>query len=309
MKPNDGWRPTRLEEALGPATGRFFGAGYRTVTQDLDGEWRRPDVFEGVGHVSYPEDWSVRDDGSRRTPHLSTIDAVALPLRAICGTWSRPPGEYVSAIDLRAGSQPWLSLDRVPVVVEPVASSHPAAGSRIFSASVGNIKARLGLTASRQSTADDRLCRPGEADIYQQFYRSTDCATILTNFDRSSGLMEAVHEFTRTEGNETAVGLECEFWPAVTVIDYLVTMGQIVQVLMAERQGTDRGGGQLWMRTMSIQLPSPPTPLPASITSRTSPAQERLLEREDRRIHLITTDSFTSTGVHVAAQLAYVEDR
>lgn len=122
MKPNDGWRPTRLEEALGPAAGRFFGAGYRTVKHKLEGERKDPDVFEGVGHVSYPEDWSVREDGTRRTPHLSTIDAVTLPLQAISRTWHRPPGEFVSAIHLRAGSQPWLDLETVPVVIQPTAA-------------------------------------------------------------------------------------------------------------------------------------------------------------------------------------------
>lgn len=307
MKPNDGWRPTRLEEALGPAAGRFFGTGYRTVTQELEGERGHPDVFEGVGHVSYPEDWSVREDGSRRTPHLSTIDAVTLPLRAISRTWSRPPGEYVSAIHLRAGSQPWLNLETVPVVIEPAAPPEDTGKSRSFTASVGNIKARLCLT---RSTMDTEPYQAGATDIYEELYRSTDCVTTLTNFDSSSGVLEAEHEFTRpTETQEAPVGLECEFWPSVTVIDYLVTMGQIVQVLMAKRQGADREGGQLWMRTMSIQLPKPPAPLPASITSRTAPTHERLIERDGRRIQLITTDSSTSTGVRVAAQLAHVEEQ
>lgn len=310
MKPNDGWRPTRLEEALGPAAGRFFGAGYRTVKHKLEGERKDPDVFEGVGHVSYPEDWSVREDGTRRTPHLSTIDAVTLPLQAISRTWHRPPGEFVSAIHLRAGSQPWLDLETVPVVIQPTAAPEGAAFSRSFTASVGNIKARLCFSVHSSSTVDANPCQPGATNIYEELYRGTDCATTLTSFDSSSGDLEAAHEFTRpAEAQRTPVGLECEFWPSMTVVDYLVTMGQIVQVLMAERQGADREAGQLWMRTMSIQLPNSPAPLPASITSRTAPTHERLIEREGRRIQLIATDSSTSTGVRVAAQLAHVEER
>lgn len=104
-----------------------------------------------------------------------------------------------------------------------------------------------------------------------------------------------------------AAGLEAAYWPCVTVVDYLVTMGQIVQVLIANNLDIDRRRGQLWMRQMNITLDRPPESLPCSFTSVTTSVEARPIERMGKRVHHVVTDSSTSNGVHVIAKLAQVE--
>ncbi|GAA1532484.1 hypothetical protein GCM10009691_05290 [Brevibacterium picturae] len=59
---------------------------------------------------------------------------------------------------------------------------------------------------------------------------------------------------------------------------------------------------------MQIQLPRPPQRLPAEFSSVTEPVSESTLDRADKKIHQVETESVTSTGVRVAAKLAYVRE-
>lgn len=311
MTGKQGRHPISLEDALGPAAGRFFGAGYRGVTHTLEGGLLQPDAFKGTGKVEYPRDWSTRADGSPRTPHLSTIDAVLLPLQAIEQAWPGRPGDYVRGIHLRAGNRPWLELADVPVAAHISQSTSQGGDLRNFSAITGNIKAQIYLANAASEIELMEESNPFEvSDVYRDLYRSTEGTTMLTQIDSETGALTAFHEFSsRSERPGVRPdGLESCYWPALSVVDYLVTMGQIVQVLIEERLGGDRTNGQLWMRTMSIHLTSPPEQLPAAITTRTIPIDERVIDRGGQRLRLIATDSKSSNGVQVKAQLAHVEE-
>ncbi|MBU8580068.1 AvrD family protein, partial [Brevibacterium luteolum] len=117
MDHNDGWHPISLEDALGPASGRYFGAEYRHVHHELR-DLRVAEELTAQGTVRYPSGWSMAEDGRERTPHLSTIDAVTLPLIALDAAGACSSNQYVSRIVLRAGSRPWFALDGVPVKMQ-----------------------------------------------------------------------------------------------------------------------------------------------------------------------------------------------
>lgn len=72
-----------LTAVLGPARGRYFAEGYREVRYEV-GTVRQGPADDCRTHAVvtalYPQDWSRRGDGSARTPHLSSVDAIALPL-------------------------------------------------------------------------------------------------------------------------------------------------------------------------------------------------------------------------------------
>lgn len=125
MKLQSRWQPRTLEDVLGPSQGRFFGDGYRGVRHVLE---TAPETTEHAGaewlaRVSYPPNWSKDEAGISRRPHLSTVDAVVLPLKALDALDveesdpSRLTTAHVSRIDLRAGSEPWFELDSVPLSI------------------------------------------------------------------------------------------------------------------------------------------------------------------------------------------------
>ncbi|WP_419956915.1 AvrD family protein [Rathayibacter iranicus] len=70
-----------------------------------------------MARVVYLTGWSQDEQGKSRQPHLGTIDAVVLPLMALSAQGRRDvegtryEHAYVSQIDVRAGSAPWLDLE------------------------------------------------------------------------------------------------------------------------------------------------------------------------------------------------------
>ncbi|WP_428830931.1 AvrD family protein [Brevibacterium picturae] len=305
-----GWRPVGIDEVLGSAEGRFFGSGYRRVQHVLCGGLSSLTEFQGDARVGYPEDWSLTSDGTPRTPHLSTIDGVVLPLQAISPSWGVAAGDYVSEVRLKAGSRPWLQLDHVPVAVSSSGGDGTERFERVFSARVGNIRASVTVRNAEDSPRSRAEPTPAESSVHTKLYRQTAMQTVVLGFKPSSGVLRARHRAGEPPGPQAAVGsgLEDEYWPCLTAVDYLVTMGEAVQVLIGERYGAGRSGGQLWMRSMQIQLPRPPQRLPAEFSSVTEPVSESTLDRADKKIHQVETESVTSTGVRVAAKLAYVRE-
>ena len=101
-------QPRDLEELLGPADERFFGAGYRGVAHELLGVPQEDDEgrISQAARIRYPRDWSVDPGGASRQPHLSTIDAVVLPLMALSSADPTTTGARIAQIELRAGAEP-----------------------------------------------------------------------------------------------------------------------------------------------------------------------------------------------------------
>lgn len=147
------WEPTKIEALLGPRRGRFFGSGYREVRYELASAASPAKTMDVIWSASaaYPPDWSRDPSGAPRDPHLSTIDAVVLPLRALGMTvkneWPKLAQRraYVSSIELRAGGTPWLDLDTIPLSIcyrgpDP---NDPSRNQHIFDAVTGNIRASI----------------------------------------------------------------------------------------------------------------------------------------------------------------------
>ncbi|MBU8579701.1 AvrD family protein [Brevibacterium luteolum] len=147
--------------------------------------------------------------------------------------------------------------------------------------------------------------------MYSELYKGTESRTVLTSFDQSAGTLTGRHWFSTplSAASPEPHTLEAESWPAMSAIDYLVTMGQLVQVLIAEHTGSSRQSGNLWMRQMEIELPHPPSPLPCELVSHTKPLEQNVIERQDHRVHHVITESRTSNGVRVVAKLAQVEEK
>lgn len=323
MRLEEGWRPRTLESVLGPSHGRFFGEGYRGVRHKLH---IAPAGTEGenvgwLAQVTYPTGWSRDEDGKSRRPHLSTVDAVVLPLMALSSLGRRDDAAtkyeraYVSRIDLRAGDVPWLDLDAVPVSLHREESEAPMQGRGVqrFRTTTGNLGASIWIV-NESPPGCPRLAR-GEliaADVrgvYDDLYRSTQVNSTLTAYEPERGRLIATHHFDPGgPPSRHHTGIESGFWPALSVVDYLVTLGQLSQALIQLRHGGGRAG-TLWMRRMTIRFERSPEALPAIFESSMTIDRDHLIERHGRRYRNIVIDARTSNGVHIEARLAHEETR
>lgn len=306
-----------LEDALGPAKGRYFAAGYRRVVYDLKNV--RPDRsvvggLSAVGVVSYPSQWSVDESGRERTPHLSSVDAIVLPILTLeAGATPELLNELcdyrVGAIDLRSGSEPWLDLASVPVSQRSVAVSEQCRNIR---AVVGNIRSNISLVRGTTATMESARLASGRSftSVYGGLFKANAFHTHISGLELRSMTLRATHEFSspHVDAELVGIGIESSYWPAPTVIDYLVTMGQLTQVLIYESEHASRGRiGNLWMRSMHIDVKQSSMAPATRVSSETRLLRNRLVVHSGRRIHDVLVESVASSGVHARAALAYTE--
>jgi hypothetical protein len=72
-----------IDDLLGNSDERFFGSGYRRVKYSWGGltEPEQTEFLKSRAAVTYPKDWSRKNDIDQK-PHLSTIDAIILGIKA-----------------------------------------------------------------------------------------------------------------------------------------------------------------------------------------------------------------------------------
>lgn len=302
-----------LQQLLGPASGRYFAEGYREVRHDVHSirEFvpNTTTQFEAIAAVSYPPLWSVDRGGGTRTPHLSSVDAIVLPVLALQGSEHgdhQLERYWVREITLRAGSEPWWDLAEVPITMQLDAS-----GSTLqLRAQSGNIRANIVLESAEQPGSPAASSSGVGASSYGEGFRRIHCETELTGFDAERNELSSTHSFSAAEHPQEriCVGIESQHWPAVTIIDYLVTMGQQVQALVYLAEHTNREQmGNLWMRTMRISRSAPPAALPLSTHTSTSLIRRRLIKRSGATIHDLTVASRSHCAVTAEATVAYIE--
>lgn len=301
-----------FDELLGTADERFFGRGYHRVRHEL---LQSPSA-EHAAHVSlsaridYPHDWSLGPSGESRSPHLSTIDAVVLSLMALSRANpedARIRKSRVARVELRAGSEPWIKLSDVPVHIRRSNVNPSAVGEarEIIEAEVGNIRSTIVISRADIVEHADTVLPEGASDVYGELYRTTMAQSTLLGYDPEDQRITARHAFS-SDTRGVASGVESAFWPALTVVDHLVTMGQLAQALTQLRHGNARSGG-LWMRRVAIDLHRAPEPLPAEMTSVMVIDRDRGVELRGRRYRNIVMKARASSGVSVTAHLAKEE--
>lgn len=290
-----------LDAVLGPASQRYFGSAYRDVSYDI-AKGEQGTHMEAVGIARYPEAWSVDGDGHNRTPHLSSVDAIVLPLLSLerdASSSEALQNQYVSSIALRAGSAPWERLSAIPMRLHH--ATRPD-GTEV-SGTVGNI--RVELHTSRSGPA--ALPAAGRASVYGGLFQETRCHTRdLTR--KGQRVLTCRHEAEFSSASP-ATGLEASTWPSLTVLDYLVTLGQVTQALVYAAAGVSRAtAGPLWMRTMRVERSGPPNRAnEGDFVSRAEIISDRLLERGGRRVHNVEVVAHTTSGVQATSRLAYTE--
>lgn len=303
--------PGSLDELLGSADRRFFGSGYRRVRHELlhSSSVEGDECVALTSRVDYPDDWSLGPSGEARSPHLSTIDAVVLSMMALSRTdpaAARTHSARVVRAELRAGSEPWLDLSDVPVRIQrsSIGPSDADDARELVEAKVGNIRSTITISRSVADAHADADAVPVDEseDVYGGLYRRTTAESTLLAYEPEKHQVTARHSFS-SDAREAAVGIEGAFWPALTVVDHLVTMGQLAQALIQLRHGNARAGG-LWMRKVAIELPQAPEPLPAEMTSVMVIDRDRSVELRGHRYRNIVVKARTSSDVSVTAHLA-----
>ncbi|MEU1886431.1 AvrD family protein [Micromonospora sp. WMMD987] len=260
-----------IDDALGPAAGRFFGTGYQRVRYALDdAAFRHADgtlTGRAALMVDYPVDWS-RKDGRRRAPHLSTIDALVVAARtteqALVASGvpaSDLPAAFVRSVRIRAGARPVEQLGRIDVrctrrgtprpVEEPARS---AAVRSVFEVAIGTMRTDIEVEhpAARVGRHRTAPAEPPADGLYVAGFaeRRLSIDGIHADLDALAISGDVRLGATRPPSR---TGLEGGYLPAVTLFDAFVTALQLGQVLLYAHDRVSRDvTNNLWMRQTRI---------------------------------------------------------
>ncbi|MGX6608541.1 AvrD family protein, partial [Micromonosporaceae bacterium Da 78-11] len=268
-----------IEDYLGPAGSRFFGAGYRRVNYrvlDLvvdEPTDERAELRAAVA-VEYPADWSRKQADTDLRPHLSTIDVLILAARfaesALTRTYALEPGQvhraWLRRVEIKAGPTPYEEgLGRVPVrarLRDTVADvSLPGARLSQVDCEVGNMRIRCEIVhedAAQRPVRTGSLPPAGPGRLYGDgfaHYRQ-ELGNVLVDVTRQRA--SAVAEVLPAPGHELTGGLEAGYAPSFGAIDSFVISLQLGQVLLYELDGLARADSStLWMRQTTIVADTP----------------------------------------------------
>lgn len=290
---------TSLEDVLGPAEHRYFGGGYRQVVHEVTerdgGLWN--------GRVTYPPLWSLGTGGAARHPHLSSVDALVLPLMALAQSrrhWASAARAearcWVRHVKIRAGSEPWEQLANVPITLDR--STHSVEEQRLewCSSRVGNMRVDTELVVA----AGPRIAQ-GES-ICDLDYRDHVTSSVVELPEGPARELRSRHEL--------ATGRNVRSCVQASAVDFLVTMGQLAQALVYRAHATDRGGVEnLWMRRMAITVRGSRPVTPGRFDAVTTLGGERTVTVGDRAVRTMRVRSVASVGVEGVADLAYFTER
>jgi hypothetical protein len=284
-----------IDDLLGPASGRFFGNGYRRIGQHVGGfSWDSADrSLRAVAGVVYPADWSVKQLDQSLAPHLSTIDGLVLAAQLSDAALTLDLGldaeqrrtMWLRRVEIRAGSQPdELGLDALPASaqVQPAQGEALLDGHRIslVVCRVGRMTVRCTVEhpAGRgtQGTPPRPEAEPGAEllgaagqRVYGTGYQR--CRQLLTEVTADPDAAEPTalawlaltDDLTDPPADQ---GLEGAFQPGLTLVDAFVAALQLGQVLLYELDGVSRSeSSTLWMRRTVLTAETPPTPLAEAV--------------------------------------------
>jgi len=307
-----------IDDLLGPADTRFFGAGYRRIHQSLNdlapgaSDWSRS---TGTAQIRYPLDWSRKSTGVLR-PHLSTVDVIALAVRVAETsvvhrhqlTASQQDALTLDQVSLRAGTTPSEDLDAVPVSAVRDARSSDATHAS-FDCRIGTMKATVlishrdigALTDAGIGGGDQVPLVESRLSGFTAAYQTRTHDIEQVHVDTGSGTCTA-RVFVRDAG-------ACIDPPGLltppTVMDSIIVIAQLAQALMYAIDDLDRTTSQtLWMRHVTARTPQTMPSLHDTVHASTSLSKTQRVRLGDQSWR-VTTMTGTLAGFHLDFSLAH----
>jgi len=292
-----------VDDRLGPAERRFFGAGFRRSSHTTRQVRITGGCIEARAGVRYPADWSSKG-GVDQLPHLSTVDVLVLGAQFAELAIARSHGldalrrgaMWLRDVRIRAGRVPLEEgLDDFAVSAVLVDTSDedvviPGFRVSTVEAQVGPLRISCvvehppsaGPEVVRDSldenSLDKALGDPG-ARFYGSGYRAFRTSVRDLQVDRTTSRATATAT-VRAGDHHAGEGLDGFRQPSASIIDCFVTGLQIGQILLYELDAVDRAHSQtLWMRQTTWEVASPAPVRPGPVAVRAALENVRLLER------------------------------
>lgn len=286
-----------FDAPLGPASGRYFGQGYKKVSHNLTNlrldRSNQPGArHQATARLQYPDAWSTK--GSRElVPHVSSIDTVALAAAlletAIVHTRDLSNDEarevWVSRAKVSAGAVPEEDLHHVAVTADIVEVKSQPGGDVATTATfrVGQLRGSMTLhhpsgigdltLLGADHVADLAASYPGRELFYLSGYKTHELHACDLSVDTTGQAITATCAVDIGAPDNALSGAETAWPRSVSIIDAILGAAQLSQILLYDLDGVDRASSNtLWMRKLELTASKPPRsstdPFPAKVDVR-----------------------------------------
>jgi hypothetical protein len=283
-----------IEDYLGPAVTRFFGAGYRRARHQVENVVVTAKEVTASVTVRYPADWSRKADDLDLRPHLSTIDTLVLGAQLaeayLAGAHGLDPSArrtmWLRRVTLRAGMIPQEDLTNLSATLRHKETSLD--GVSVLDCSVGVMRIQLEIghatggapVTGTYDTLSDVLGPAGERYYGTGF---TQRRHILTDVDADTADWTATATVRAGDDVTGGAGIEGAYQPSVSMVDCFVVNLQLAQVLMYELDSLSRGeSNTLWMMQTTLTAAQPPRTWPAALAARVAMQGSHLIPLRGR---------------------------
>ncbi|MFJ2773931.1 AvrD family protein [Streptomyces sp. NPDC087300] len=291
------FRLDSVDDALGDRQGRFFGEGFKRVTQGLSAITVRPAGASAPGTVDadagirIPGVWSRKGESHQR-PHLSTIDAMQFAAQ-LTGLYAAhvhelpPTGHFVvRSLCIKAGCTPdEESLDRFPVSALHESTRELPGTDRLLTTMdcrIGSMTVRVeaehsgsAATVRTEGSYAHPEYLPGVWNDAPYGASHHGRHQYLLDVAGAADSLSADAELRITEALQAPDALDGAAPEPLepTMVDLFVASLQLGQVLLYRLDGLDRAtSNTLWMRGTTIAPAEEPAGEPAE-----RPAADRRL--------------------------------
>ena len=283
---------SQFEAVLGPPATRYFGGGFRRITQHAElcsaAEEDGNLALRGIGRARYPADWSLDASGRPREIHLSTFDALALVglLIVQAAPGSSRANELargsIRSFSIRAPGRAISVTDRVKVTVE---CSAPDVALGMW-----KVRARVaGFSINLDVAAEAHI----RGTIDEQVLNHTQTGPLLNGrmISKAGSKVQTMHELATP-----AFALSCT--------EEMAMFGELSQFAVYTVKEVDRRMiPNLWLRSLSLvrsdQRPN------LRISAVTEIRHDRLLRSADGPLVDLRLHSRTDYGTSVDAAFGY----
>lgn len=274
-------RLSTIDDYLGPAERRFFGAGYRRAAHRVVDVLVTPHAGKGPvvtaeATVEYPPDWSRKVDEIDVPPHLSSIDILVLGVQLaeahLAHGYGLGPDQRRHArlrrVKLIAGPAPQEELTALPartvLLNTGLLADSPGMHVSAYECRIGVMRVRCEIAHAAPSLADQPVrfgrLEDGLGSVESRYYGTgfTLRPQRLTSVTADTEHHSASASVSVERLSATPEGIEGATQPAFSPIDCFVSSLQLAQVLMYEMDGIRRAeSNTLWMLQTSIDLTRP----------------------------------------------------
>ncbi|RML87034.1 AvrD family protein [Pseudomonas savastanoi] len=252
-----------IENHLGPAKDRFFGDGFKHVEYSA----RHVNLTESAANasisLSYPANWSKKNDSGELIPHLSSIDALTISINLsqdiLLNRFKSIDHCWVRRISIRAGKKPEEDLRNINAKITKESQGLDSQGDTnlIFGGNVGTMTVQLEFIIPAAHEVDT-IKDSTEKNCYSLHFKNRTQFIDDIIFYSPLNAISKLFVANDNEPHFLPGGIEANYPNIINPVDSLVSYAQIAQALLYKLDGLTRGeSNTLWMRNLNIIAENP----------------------------------------------------